>query len=502
MSHRPWIAPIAALPLCWAASAEAAPPIEQHTCENGLTVLVAEDHAVPLVTVQIAVKNGSMTESPEYNGLSHLYEHMFFKANKALPNQEAYLRRARELGMSWNGTTNTERVNYFFTTTKDHLGDAMVFMRDAIVSPLFDQAELDKEKEVVVGEIDRNLSSPGYHLYHAVQERVWWKYPSYKNPLGYRKTVRGATTAKMKTIQERYYVPNNSVLVVTGDVTAKDIFAQADKLYVDWKKAEDPFIKNPLVKHPALKESEVVVVQQNVRTVSGEIVWHGPSTVGDSVDLTYAADVLGTAFDNPTSKFQKALVDSGACNAAGLSWYTQMNTGPITLSFSAAEDKAEACVKAIFAELPKFKEPGYVTDAEMKSAAHTLEIGQIQEREKPSAFASVLTFWWTSAGLDYYKGYIGNVKKVTHDGIAKFVDGFMLGKPFVFGLMESKEMVAKGLDNKKLCELAGVKYDPKKDKPTEDDAVAPKDDKKADKKADKKPADKKAAPAPTKKGGK
>src|SRR5438105_10763817 len=114
--------------LAWAA----APAVQQHTCANGLDVLVVESHATPLVTVEIAAKNGSMTEPPEFNGLSHLYEHMFFKANAAIPSQEAYLARTHELGLSWNGTTNTERVNYFFTTTSDHYHDAMVFMHDAI----------------------------------------------------------------------------------------------------------------------------------------------------------------------------------------------------------------------------------------------------------------------------------------------------------------------------------------------------------------------------------
>src|SRR5215470_2758484 len=162
--------------------------ILQHSCKNGLTVLVVESHAVPLVTLEIAAKNGSMTEPPDYNGLSHLYEHMFFKGNAAIPSQEAYLARARELGMSWNGTTNTERVNYFFTTTADHLDDAMVFMRDAIISPLFDDKELAREREVVVGEIDRNLSTPSYYLWHEVTKHLFWKYPSRKDPLGDAKT--------------------------------------------------------------------------------------------------------------------------------------------------------------------------------------------------------------------------------------------------------------------------------------------------------------------------
>ncbi len=456
MFRHPWIAPISCVPLLWAADALAAPPIEQHTCDNGLTVLAVEDHSVQLVTVQIAVKNGSMTESPEYNGLSHLYEHMFFKSNKAIPSQEKYLARARELGMVWNGTTNTERVNYFFTTTTDHADGAMVFMRDAIVSPLFEEKELKREREVVVGEIDRNMSTPGYHFWHDVQARVFWKYPSYKNPLGDAKTVRAATTKKMKTIQERYYVPNNSVLVVTGDIKPKDVFAQADKLYAEWKKAPNPFEKHPLVTHPPIPKSEVLLVEQPVQTISGELVWHGPSTVGADVDLTYAADLLGVALGQPSSKFQKALVDSGACNAVSLSWYTQMNTGPITLSFDAAPDKADACVKAIFAELPKIKDANYLADDEMKEAAHQLEIDQIKEREKPSSFASVLTFWWTSAGLDYYRGYIDHVKKVTRADIAKYMDTFMLGKPYVFGVMLSPEMAKKGLSKEHFSDLAGI----------------------------------------------
>src|SRR5580658_8960642 len=115
------------------------PPYAHHVSPTGLEVIVVERHSAPLMTVEIAVHNGAMAEPPEYNGLSHLYEHMFFKGNKALPDQLAYSARLRELGMLFNGTTDDERVNYFFTTTSDHYADAMTFMRDAITSPLFDE---------------------------------------------------------------------------------------------------------------------------------------------------------------------------------------------------------------------------------------------------------------------------------------------------------------------------------------------------------------------------
>ena len=82
--------------------------------DNGLEVVVIENRRVPLVTIEMAVKNGAYTEGPEYSGLSHLFEHMFFKANKDYPDQATFIKRTEELGMIWNGTTGTERVNYFF----------------------------------------------------------------------------------------------------------------------------------------------------------------------------------------------------------------------------------------------------------------------------------------------------------------------------------------------------------------------------------------------------
>jgi zinc protease len=79
--------------------------IFSHLLPNGLEIIVLEDHSVPLVTIELAVKNGSYTEPPEFNGLSHLYEHMFFKQNRAVANAEDYLRQIGQMGIAYNGTT-------------------------------------------------------------------------------------------------------------------------------------------------------------------------------------------------------------------------------------------------------------------------------------------------------------------------------------------------------------------------------------------------------------
>jgi zinc protease len=433
---------VAVLLLLAAGTAAAAPEVKQRTLENGLDVLVVEDHAQPLVTIEIAFRNGSMTEPPEYNGLSHLYEHMFFKANQVLPDQEAWLARARALGMVWNGTTSTERVNYYFSTTTDHFEEVMAFMRDAVVAPKFDAAELDRERVVVTGEIDRNEADPSYYLWSRTERAAFSKYPTRKDPLGTRATVLAATTEMMRIIQGRYYVPNNAVLVVTGDVTAEQVWGLAARLYAGWKRAEDPFKAFPLVTHPPIEKTEVVWIEQPVQAVVGMMLWHGPSVVPAELPATYAADLLGLAVAEPASRFQRALVDSGACLGVNFGWFTQRNVGPVRVVFQARPDQAAGCLKAIMAELPRIKAADYLSDDELRDAAFRDEMEQLNGRERPSALAHELTFWWASAGLDYWRTYVENLRRADRAAIARYLDGYVLGRPFVLGVMTSREAAA------------------------------------------------------------
>ena len=179
--------------------------------DNGLELLIIEDPSVPLVTIEIAVHNGAYTESPEYDGLSHLYEHMFFKANKNIPSQEDFLDRVSELGISFNGTTSDERVNYFITLSNTKLAEGLEFMNDAIRYPLFLEEEMKKENPVVDGEFQRAESNPVFFLMNDVNRVMWGENYSRKNTIGDHDIILTATPEKMRTIQGKYYYPNNTL---------------------------------------------------------------------------------------------------------------------------------------------------------------------------------------------------------------------------------------------------------------------------------------------------
>ncbi len=443
-------------------------PIVTKTLGNGMEIIVLQDRSVPLVTVEFAVRNGSFTEPPELNGLSHLYEHMFFKTNKAAAifrceylqfrnvmafrqfNCEndlklrsevkdwRYMGQIDQLGIVNNGTTREEVVQYYFTTTSPNIVPAMRFIKDAARFPVFDEAEFEGEKQNVLAELERNLSQPGYYLNQESLDRLFFKYPTRKSPGGTKATVAAATTEQMRLIQSRYYVPNNSALVVTGDVDPERIFSLAEEMFGDWKKAEDPFIKFPLVEHPPLPKSEGVIVNQPVQSVLAQVSWQGPS-IGKDDAATYAADVFSFIIRQPNSKFQQALVDSQLTTGANLGYYTQRNVGPIQAIVSTSPEKAKAAMKALYAEIAQFDKPNYFTDEELESAKTLLEADDLYSREKLTEYGRTLSFWWSTTGIDYFRGYHRNLRATTRADIVKYVRTYIQNKPHVAVALISNE---------------------------------------------------------------
>lgn len=436
-------------------------PFVNKVLANGLEIIVLPDASVPIVTVELAVRNGSFTEPPELNGLSHLYEHMFFKPSKAellyrcevaqkYNNREyfnrekcsetmklksqigdvAYLDDSDQLSIS-NGTTREEVVNYYYTTTSPYVATAIRQINDAIRYPNFDEEEFEQEKRIVIGEIDRNEANPFYYLNQALNDKLFYKYPTRKNALGTRETVLTATTNKMRTIQSRYYVPNNAALVVTGDVNPDEIFRLTEQIFGSWEKRKvDPFKEFPLVEHPPLTKSEGVIVEQPVQNVLIQIGWHGPS-IGKDDAATYSADVFSYILSQPDSRFQRAMVDSGLTVAADIGYYTQRNVGPIQVTLVTSPDSAKSALKTVYAEIAQMDKPDYFTDEELNSAKTILESRDLFEREKLSEYAHTLGFWWSSTGIEYFRGYHKNLRATSRAEITRYVKTYMQGKPHI-----------------------------------------------------------------------
>ena len=413
--------------------------IQRTTLPNGLDIIVVENHGVPLVTIEADVKNGSFTQDPEFEGLSHLYEHMFFKANSAHPNPDDFIGRASELGAEFNGTTSEERVNYYLTVPADSAEGGMKFLAAALINPLFRKDELEREREVVIGEYDRNESSPFFKFSTDMGKALWTTAWSRKNPLGERAIIQSTTPEKMRTIQKRYYIPNNTAIVIAGDIAPAKAFYLAKSIFGGWARGEDPSTVAPVPEIPPITHDTAVIVEQPIGSVVVMLQWQGPSARQDPA-ATYAADVFSDVLNQPGSRFQRRLVDSGLFHAIGVNYYTLNQVGPITIEGETSPDKLKAALAALRDEIRKLDDPGYFSAEELKAATRQRIVGTMLGLERSSGFAHQLGFWWAVTGLDYFYGYVDTMANQTPNDLQSYASKYIIGKPHVTGVLLSPAM--------------------------------------------------------------
>ena len=414
-----------------------------HTLPNGLDILVIEDNSVPLATIMITCKNGSYTETPKFNGLSHLYEHMFFKANRDYKSADDFLERVSDLGMKFNGSTQFENVNYYFTLPSSNLDSGLIFMNSAIRYPKFDKQEMARENVVVDAEFQEDESSPGYALSNAMDHHMWGNLYSRKNPLGDHQVIRSATPAMMDSIKNKYYFPNNCLLTVAGDVKHDDVFKQVENIYGSWKPSSfDPFKKWPIPEFKPLEKTDYFIVESDLSRVPLVLMeWEGPDTRHD-VQSTYVADVFSFIVNQTSSRFHAALVESGLALQTDISYLTLSHTGPITLDIVPNPNKMKECMAEVKKQINLMDSEDYFTDDQIATAVRKLSIERTMEKEVTSDFTQAMSFWWASCSIDYYTGYVDHLQKVTRADLQAYVRKYIKDRPYCAGLLISPDLKA------------------------------------------------------------
>jgi len=427
------------------------PDLATEVLPNGLAVVTLEDHRTPLLTILLAVKAGAFSETPETDGLTHFYEHLFFKGNAKVPDQQAYVRRMQELGIVFNGSTSQEAVMYYFTLPKENLRAGLEFMFDAITTPAFDEGEMEREKKAVLAEIDRHDAEPYNALWDHVRDALFFAHPYAKNVLGSREVIRAATPQTMRAMQQRLFVPNNSALFIVGDVEPGQATQAAAAVFSAWQRGADPFAATPPAVHPPLERSVTLPLYKPVATALYTISWQGPR-VGQDPKATYAADVMSTALALKSSGFSRRFIDTGLAHQAMVYYHTQEYTGTVDALVAADPLQMKAAMEALEEELTLMAQPGYFTPELLEVAKRRLMFDTLYQRQNTLELVRNLAFWWCSTGMDYYLGYLDNISKVTPQDIRDFQVRYLTGKPRVTAMIINRYDAA--------ANLAGTAFDP------------------------------------------
>jgi zinc protease len=409
---------------------------ETRQLENGLTVIVSPDDTSPVVTICIAVKTGATCETPETNGLAHFYEHMFFKGNEALPDQTAYNLRMGELGIIQNGATSTERVWYHITFGSDKFEEGLQFMYDAITSPLFDMEEMEREREVIMNEHDRGLTHPFHNLWLAMEEVIYTDAPWRQSPIGVPEVIQAAAPPAMHAFQEHYYTPDNSALIITGDVNYEEAFRLAEEQFQDWEYGGSSDYDS-LPRLISIERDTTVFVDSPSGAGYVSVVYEGPSISTDPGD-SYPADVWGSYLSLMSREFYTDLVTNGPFINIYGSYYTQRFSPSITFAGMVPPDRAEEALDLLLEEIQQLQSPDYYDEDGIVLAKEDLYRHRIlaEETSRDVAVES-MPFWWVVAGsLDYYATYQDSLDVVEMEDISEFLETWIVNKPrAVFILM-------------------------------------------------------------------
>lgn len=426
---------------CVSAAFAESTPIEnlyKYRLKNGLTLFVAENHNVPLTYIEVAVRCGAYTQTEETAGLFHLYEHMMFKGNALYKDAASVTNALSNLGVAdWNGTTDLECVNYYFTVPSSKTREGLEFWSAAIRSPLLNKNELENEKKVVLSEINGNFSSPERISTSYVSRMMFSDSPWKMDPSGSASVVQNASVKSLKNIQKTFYVPNNSAVFVGGDVNPDEVYKMVEEIFGDWKRAKNPFEKNQ-IQHSKTPFSETKYCVMPFEKCSKEIAqisvtYRGPDAAFDRSD-TYSSDVFTEILSNPSGIFKRSVVADTyigvpTSDYVSAGYYTRKTCGEfsVTAIVTMPEEELPERAKYFSVSLPELlkEEAENISENEIERTVRKIEDSNIFTNETAEGLLRTVRFWWIVCDEDYFFTYNEKMGEVTNQKIAEFIEKYI-----------------------------------------------------------------------------
>lgn len=296
--------------------------VASFTLGNGLQVVVIPDHRAPVVTHMIWYKVGSADEAPGKSGIAHFLEHLMFKGTKNHP-EGAFSKRVAEIGGNENAFTSNDYTAYYQQVAKDYLGEVMAFEADRMQNLVLTDEVVAPEREVVLEERRQRIENdPASKLSETLDSILYVNHPYSVPVIGWEDEIRALNKEDAFAFYDRYYTPNNAVLIVAGDVTADEVKAHAEATYGKLKRRAEPGERlRPRTQTPP-GAREVTLVDAQVNQPVLRQAWLVPSyTVAEgneAASLDVLAQVLG---GGATSRLYRNLVVEGGIASSAGGWY-------------------------------------------------------------------------------------------------------------------------------------------------------------------------------------
>ncbi len=415
----------------------------EHQLDNGLKIIVRENHRAPVVTTMVWYKVGSVDEPRGLGGISHMLEHMMFKGTDTLgPNEHSTI--IANLGGRDNAFTSYDYTAYFENLPSWELETALKLEADRMQNLVLTEVDFAPERLVVANERrQRTDSSPQAKFFEAFNATVW-NTSAYRNPIiGWMPEIEAWTLDDLKDWYARYYAPNNATLVVVGDVDAKQTFALAEHHFGGIPKSEG-------IVHPNEFETEQLGEKRIHLNIPANMplllmVYKVPSinTADDKNDV-YALLLASTILDGlDSSRITKRLVRQEQIALSTGNYYSFDRRYDTTVLFSAVPTAGvslsaiESEIKAEIARLQTEK----VSEAELKRIINLYRASEIYSQDSIYQQAMMLgSTTTTGEGWQNREKLLDELEKVTPEMIQEVAQRYFIDQRLTVGLLEPKAL--------------------------------------------------------------
>ena len=401
-------------------SAEEAWAPETFTLGNGMEVVVLPDHRAPVVTHMVWYKVGAVDEDPGKSGIAHLFEHVMFKETDDLEDGEFDSTISR-VGGQHNAFTSWDYTAYYQRVAKQHLGKMMELEAERMTDLIIDEdpegsfiTERDVVKEERRQRVDNN---PGVILQEQVLAEFWKDHPYEITVIGRMDEVEALTPQDGIDFYKKYYSPENTILVVAGDVTGDEVRTLAEEHYGKIEPSGLVDGTRKWAEVPALTETkELSHSDPKVRQPVWYRYYNGTSQLRDrdfSLALDVGLDVLG---GGNTSLLYVALVEEQkvAVNAGTFAWTGLHDDGPAVIYATPSPGVTmEELEAAVMAEINSLLETGF-SDEDVERVRNSMAASAIYARDNQQNMAQLFGSWMAIGGsIDDLMSYEDDIRAIT-----------------------------------------------------------------------------------------
>src|SRR5260221_6685304 len=397
------------------------------TLDNGLKVIVQEEHTAPLASVWCWYKVGSKDERPGMTGVSHWVEHMNFKGSTNIPRDQVK-GIIEQFGGSWNGYTWIDQTTYLETATRDAIERMLFIESERMARCLYDPEDCKSERTVIISELQGGENDPDQLLDQELTATAFKAHP-YRHPtIGWLPDLQSMTRDDLYGYYRRYYVPNNATLVIVGDVDTDDALARVERHFGAITPGTAP--ARARTPEPEQTGERRLVIRKEGTTAYLKVGYHAPSATDadfypllilDAV-LTGAKGLnLWSSFHVPppqrSTRLYRALVERGLASMVGGALLPTEQPFLYAISVTATEGTPLGSVEAaLLEELDRVARAG-ITDAELTKAQAQLRARLVFDRDGVTNIAHQLGYFETIASAGVVASLPARIADVTLDQV-------------------------------------------------------------------------------------